>query len=70
MITKLEKILNHQQHLHFNIPYGPDDISNPGWFDHYGAQAYSEVSAEKEALEKRLKELNEDLNNDWEGWVL
>ena len=24
-ISKIEKILNHQQHLHFNIPYGDDD---------------------------------------------
>ena len=24
-ILKLEKILNHQQHLHFNVPYGDDD---------------------------------------------
>lgn len=24
-IYKLERILNHQQHLHFNVPYGDDD---------------------------------------------
>ena len=28
---KLEKILHHKFHLNFNVPYGPDDITNPGW---------------------------------------
>lgn len=63
---KLERILNHQQHLHYNIPYGPDDVSNPGWFDHYGAQAYSEVSVEKEALEKRYEELQSKFRTMWD----
>ena len=25
-IFKLEQILNHQQHLHYNIPYGDDIV--------------------------------------------
>ena len=47
MITKLEKILNHQQHLHFNVPYGDDDYS----------YAYREASKRADKAEERLKNL-------------
>lgn len=30
-IFKLERILNHQQHLHFNIPYGDDGSYDSGF---------------------------------------
>lgn len=65
-IFKLERILNHQQHLHFNVPYGPDDISNPGWAAHYGAQAYAEAAADKEKLEKEVEGLQNKLKNLWD----
>ena len=65
-ISKIERILNHQQHLHFNVPYGPDDISNPGWFDHYGAQAYSEALEDRSNLEKEVTKLKETLKNLWD----
>jgi len=65
-IFKLERILNHQQHLYYNVPYGPDDITNPGWAAHYGTQVYSEISAEKEALEKRYEELQSKLRTMWD----
>ncbi len=62
----LERILNHQQHLNFNVPYGPDDISNPGWAAHYGAQAYIEAAADKEKLEKEVEGLQNRLKNLWD----
>lgn len=30
-IFKLERILNHQQHLHFNVPYGDDSSYDSGF---------------------------------------
>lgn len=47
MITKLERILNHQQHLHFNVPYGDEDYSD----------AYREASNRADKAEEKLKNL-------------
>ena len=42
-IDKLERILNHQQHLHFNVPYGDDDY----YRDYQSAQKRAEKAEEK-----------------------
>lgn len=47
MITKLERILNHQQHLHFNVPHGDNDYS----------YAYREASKRADKAEEKLKNL-------------
>lgn len=54
---KLEKILHHQFHLNFNVPYGPDDITNPGWAETYGAEAYSEALQEAKNWEDKYNEI-------------
>ena len=46
-ILRIERILNHQQHLHFNIPYGDNDYS----------YAYREASKRADKAEERLKNL-------------
>lgn len=46
-IFKLERILNHQQHLYYNIPYGDDDYSF----------AYREASKRADKAEEALKNL-------------
>ena len=62
-IFKLEKILNHQNELHFNVPYGPDDVSNPGWAAHYAESAYIEAKTEAESWEKKYNELAHKFDN-------
>jgi hypothetical protein len=47
-VFKLERILNHQQHLHFNVPYGDDD-------DYYNDYVSARNKAEK--AEEKLKNL-------------
>ena len=47
-IFKLERILNHQQHLHYNIPYGDDD-------DYYNDYISAQSRATK--AEEKLKNL-------------
>jgi hypothetical protein len=42
-IFKLERILNHQQHLHFNVPYGDDDC----YSDYKSAQSRADKAEEK-----------------------
>ena len=63
MITKLERLLNHQMELHFNVPYGPDDVTNPGWAATYGAEAYAEAKVEAETWEKKYNELSNKFNH-------
>lgn len=46
-IFKLERILNHQQHLCYNIPYGDEDYSS----------AYREASKRADKAEEKLKNL-------------
>jgi hypothetical protein len=46
-ISKLERILNHQQHLYFNIPYGDDDYYSD----------YREASKRADKAEEKLKNL-------------
>ena len=46
-IFKLERILNHQQHLYFNVPYGDDDYSF----------AYREANNRANKAEEKLKNL-------------
>ena len=46
-ILKIEKILNHQQHLHFNVPYGDEDYSF----------AYREANNRANKAEEKLKNL-------------
>lgn len=52
-IFKLEKILNHQDKLHFNVPYGDDD---------YSGRYYHEKS-NSEKWEKKYNELQNKFNN-------
>lgn len=47
MINKLERILNHQQHLHFNVPYDDDD--------YYSDYKFAKDRADK--AEEKLKNL-------------
>ena len=47
-IFKLDRILNHQQHLHFNIPYGDDDDYS---------FAYREASKRADKAEETLRNL-------------
>ena len=42
-IFKLERILNHQQHLHFNVPYGDDDY----YSDYKSAKDRADKAEEK-----------------------
>lgn len=49
-IDKLERILNHQQHLHFNIPYDDAEAERRGRY----------------AVEKERDSLKERLNNLWD----
>lgn len=46
-ILKIERILNHQQHLHYNVPYGDEDYS----------YAYREASKRADKAEEALKNL-------------
>lgn len=46
-ILKLEKILSHQQHLHFNVPYEDDDYYNE----------YQSANRRAEEAEKKLNSL-------------
>ena len=46
-ILKIEKILNHKLHLHFNVPYGDDDYS----------YAYHEANNRANRAEEKLKNL-------------
>ena len=46
-IFKLERILNRQQHLHFNVPYGDDDYYSD----------YQLANKRAEEAEKKLKNL-------------
>ena len=46
-IWKLEKILSHQQHLHFNVPYGDDDYYSD----------YREARDRADKAEEKLKNL-------------
>ena len=55
-IFKLEKILNHQNELHFNVPYGDNDY----W------PAYNNVKKENAELEKKYQELQEKFKNFWD----
>lgn len=54
MINKLEKILNHQQHLHFNVPY--DDAEAERW----GRYA---VEKERDSLKEKYEDLQNKFNN-------
>ena len=63
MIWKLEKILNHQDKLHFNVPYGLDDITNPGWAATYGTEAYTEAMQKVENWQKKYNELSHKFDN-------
>ena len=65
-IFKLERILNHQQHLHYNIPYDENDVTNPGWFAHYGQQAYSKALTENREWEERYQTLQDKFKNLWD----
>ena len=65
-LFKLKRILNHQYELHFNVPYGPDDISNPGWAATYGSEAYSEAKQEAQNWENKYNELSNKFNNFWD----
>ena len=42
-IFKLDRILNHQQHLHFNVPYGDDDY----YSDYRNARDRADKAEEK-----------------------
>ncbi len=55
MITKLEKILNHQQHLHFNAD----------WSDYY-EESYRSANSRVNELEKELSLSREKFNNLWD----
>ena len=55
-IFKLERILNHQHELHFNVPYEDYDYSS----DYFAAKR------ENEAWEKRYTELQEKFKNFWD----
>ena len=55
-IFKLERILNHQHELHFNVPYEDYDYSS----DYYAAKR------ENEEWEKRYTELQEKFKNFWD----
>ena len=55
-IFKLEKILNHQHELHFNVPYEDYDYSS----DYFAAKR------ENEEWEKRYTELQEKFKNFWD----
>lgn len=46
-ILRIERILNHQQHLHFNVPYGDEDYSF----------AYREARNRADKAEEKLKNL-------------
>ena len=46
-ISKVEKILNHQQHLYYNVPYGDEDYSC----------AYREASKRADKAEEALRNL-------------
>ena len=48
-INKLERILNHQQHLYFNVPY--DDAEAERWGRYYAAEE------ERDSLKERLNNL-------------
>ena len=52
--TNLERILNHQQHLHFNVPY--DDAEAERW----GRYA---VEKERDSLKEKYEDLQNKFKN-------
>lgn len=61
--NKLKKILDHQDKLYYNVPYGPDDITNPGWAATYGGEAYAEAMEEVKNWQKKYDELSSKFSN-------
>lgn len=49
MLNKLERILNHQQHLHFNVPYGDESWS--GGYSSGKAEGYAQAKKELAILQ-------------------